>query len=285
MSNELSEEARVLIQDALAAEAPAGAVRRAELKRALLRRAAMLGAGAIVATGALEAARGAEVAVPVGGAALPGTTSAVTSAGALGALFAKGAAVGLVVVGALHGVARLADERAELAPHAASTPAAVRAPARVTAAFPSKAVASSVTSAGVITPPLPLVAASAAPSALLAPSGSRPVTPPRLDAAASAAPPAVSSPTLRGELELMGAVQAALRDGRPARALELIDRHAALYPRGQLESERLAAETVAACQSGDEARGRQAAERFLRRDASSALAARVRNACPARAPR
>jgi hypothetical protein len=91
-----------------------------------------------------------------------------------------------------------------------------------------------------------------------------------------------SEPDLREELELMGEVQAALRDGLGARALELTALHAGRFPRGQLARERLAAEVFAACQAGQSERALRAASRFLERDSSSLLAERVRNACPFR---
>jgi hypothetical protein len=91
---------------------------------------------------------------------------------------------------------------------------------------------------------------------------------------------ASEEPSLRAELELMNQVQLALRDGRAVRALELVARHAAVFPQGQLTNERLAAEAFAACQIGDVERARRAAAAFLRRDSSSALALRVKNTCP-----
>jgi outer membrane protein assembly factor BamD (BamD/ComL family) len=85
--------------------------------------------------------------------------------------------------------------------------------------------------------------------------------------------------TLRAELELMSQVQTALRDNRGVRALSLLERYDDAFPRGQLGTERLAAEVFAACQVGDVARARRAATKFLQRDASSTLAERVKGAC------
>jgi hypothetical protein len=84
---------------------------------------------------------------------------------------------------------------------------------------------------------------------------------------------------LRAELDLMSQVQAALRDRRAGQALELIERHDAVFGQGQLNQERLAAEVFAACQLRDRARARSAAARFLASDTSSPLALRVRGAC------
>jgi hypothetical protein len=77
----------------------------------------------------------------------------------------------------------------------------------------------------------------------------------------------------------MSQVQAALRDNRGAQALSLLERYDDSFPRGQLGTERLAAEVFAACQVGDVARAGRAATRFLQRDSSSPLAQRVKGAC------
>ncbi|HEY3493590.1 MAG TPA: hypothetical protein VGK73_02845, partial [Polyangiaceae bacterium] len=70
MSSELNDDARRLIHDALGAELRAGDARREKLKRALLSRAALVGAPAAVALGASEAAGS-------GAAALPGAAGAL----------------------------------------------------------------------------------------------------------------------------------------------------------------------------------------------------------------
>ncbi len=275
MSSELNDDARSLIRDAIAEEPVADGARRAGLKRSLLARAARLGAGAAAATGTTGAASAlSQGAATVPGAALP--ASVLPGAGAVGVLLAKGAAVGLIVGGALHAGTRFGhgDSATPPAPSVASAP--VLAPVSRAAAVPKSDVgnvaadphSTTPTPSATNAPPAAIVAPSAADGSL---AGPRPVEP----------SPASSGASLRAELELISAVQAALRDGRPALALELVDRHAALYPRGQLETERLAAEAIAACQSGNEARGRRAALLFLQRDPASALAARVRSACPA----
>jgi hypothetical protein len=264
MSNELNDDARSLIRDAIAAEPVADSARRAGLKRSVLARAARLGAAAAAATGTTGAAN----ALSQGAAALPATavsTSVLPSAGAIGVLLAKGAAVGLIVGGALHAGTRFGhgDSATPPVPSVVSAPVLAPAPASREAAVP-RTDADDVAAAEHTTTPAPSLA-NQPPAATLTPS-------------------VAADGSLAGgaELELISAVQAALRDGRPARALELVDRHAALYPRGQLETERLAAEAIAACQSGNEARGRRAALLFLQRDPTSALALRVRSACPAR---
>jgi outer membrane protein assembly factor BamD (BamD/ComL family) len=84
---------------------------------------------------------------------------------------------------------------------------------------------------------------------------------------------------LAAELQLLSSAQTALRDGRSAAALELLERYDRMFPSGQLQGERLAAEVFAGCQSGNRARAVRAAERFLQRDDSSVLAERVRRSC------
>ena len=254
--NELREDARSLIRAAVAEERPVNDARRKALKRALLSQAALLGAG--------EAAAAPDSLLLESGRAL-GEGGAL-GAGTLGALFAKGAAVGILVAGALHGVARF--ERAGLPP---------KPPPRVmsTEAQPSQPAQSIASTAPVVTSHTatrPLVA-STSPRVAASEAAVASGTPLR-----AGAPTAVTL-SLRAELELMAAVQAALRDGHSLRALELVDRHARLYPQGQLLQERLLSEALASCQSGDVARGRRAAEAFLARAPSSAMAERVRSAC------
>jgi len=103
-------------------------------------------------------------------------------------------------------------------------------------------------------------------------------TPVRPSSSEAAAPTAAPS-GLSAELQLLNAAQAALRDGRGAQALALLQRYDQAFPQGQLLGERLAAEVFAACQVGNRARASQAAERFLHQDARSVLAGRVRQSC------
>jgi hypothetical protein len=86
-------------------------------------------------------------------------------------------------------------------------------------------------------------------------------------------------PSLRAELDLIAAAQAALSQGEPARALARIDEHALRFPRGAFVQERLAIIAVAWCTLGDRARGHAAASQLARRAPSSPLLARARSAC------
>lgn len=86
-------------------------------------------------------------------------------------------------------------------------------------------------------------------------------------------------PTLQQELALIGAAQVQLRNGNPAAALAILERHAKRYPRGALRQESIAARAIALCEIGRVPEGRKLA-RALRRDApSSPLAPRVERAC------
>lgn len=257
--NELREDARSLIRAAVAEERAPSDARRAALKRTLLSQAALLAAGkAAAAPDALwvEGARALGEGAALSGGAL--------GAGALGGLFVKGAVVGALVAGALHGVARF--ERASSAPETA--PRAVSTESLPSPRPHAQSIAPAALAVTSHTATLPLVASVSAPVTAAVPG-----TPPR-DSAQTA-----TTPSLRAELELMAAAQAALRDGHSPRALELVDRHARLYPHGQLVQERLLAEALAGCQAGDLVRGRRAAQAFLARAPSSAMAARVKSAC------
>lgn len=244
MSRELSEQARTMLARALAEERPRvpGPTRRAQLKRSLLAGAAL------AAAGRAAAAPMAQVAFAPGTA---GAASVLT--------FAKGLVVGLLISGGVVGATQYFSGVSMPAPPgvASAPPSAARSPrsapvATVAAADPSAQRSFAETSASSAT------------------------TPPRAPSEASPAEPALR---LSAELELMTAAQAALRDGRAAQALSLIERYDRTFPTGQLRGERLAAEVFAACLAGDRPRATRAAQRFSQRDVSSVLAGRVRRSC------
>jgi RNA polymerase sigma-70 factor (ECF subfamily) len=72
-----------------------------------------------------------------------------------------------------------------------------------------------------------------------------------------------------------------LKRGDAAHALDLLNRHAALYPAGALVEEREAERVVVLCALGETQRARAAAAVFLRDRPRSPLAARVRGSCAA----
>jgi hypothetical protein len=84
---------------------------------------------------------------------------------------------------------------------------------------------------------------------------------------------------LDSELALLEQAQQALKRGDPARALEQLEKHAAEHPTGVLAAERAAVHAVALCESGKLTEGQLEARRFLDRNPTSPLGARVRAAC------
>jgi hypothetical protein len=253
MSRELSNRARGMLERALAEERPLipDALRRAQLKRSLLHGAALAGAGQAAAASLPSQAL----------ATSTSATPAVLGLASLGPL-AKGIAVGLLVAGGAIGGAQL------FAPEAA--------PAAASALMPTKQVEPAVA-----VTPAPPVAAPAVSSTSRSSDERRAsgVSTPGRPVSSDGASLPEAAPGLAAELELLNAAQAALRDGRSAQALQLLQRYDRTFPHGQLVGERLAAEVFAACQVGERARATRAAERFLQRDARSVLAGRVQRSC------
>jgi hypothetical protein len=254
MTDELNAATREMLDQAIADEQSLlpDAGRRRQLKRALLQAAVVSSAGSatLAKAATLEGAR-------------------LLSAGAASApwlALGKSVLVGLLASGGLLGGVQLIS--------APSEPANQREPKRrVTGSTPSAAAVPEARTAA----PTPSTTEPSEPEAESAPTLA-PASP--AGKASALAPPGSSDPALRAELELMTAAQAALRDGKPARALELLQRYDAAFPTGQLGRERLAAEVFGACQLGDRARAARAAARFLLHDTDSALAQRVKQACP-----
>jgi len=99
-----------------------------------------------------------------------------------------------------------------------------------------------------------------------------------VDGAASDQSPAAR---LAAEAALVRAIQAALRDDQPDRALALAGAHRARFPEGALEEERLAAEIVAACALDDVRRAAEARRALERRYPESVHRDRIEAACGA----
>jgi hypothetical protein len=248
MTDELSRGARAMLERALADErqlAP-GANKRQQLKRALLQAAVVSGAGgASLAKAAL----------------LEGSRTAGTVAGSASFFtLAKAVVVGVLVSGSLLGGAHVFST----SPQPAGSSATPRASGPRLPEVPAAPSSAAPIGEPIVEKAAP---AAAAPQALT----------PRPPVSAA---PVSAHPALRAELALMTAAQAALRDGKAWQALRLLERYDAEFPAGQLGRERLAAEVFAACQVGDRARAARAAQRFLGHDSDSALAQRVKQACP-----
>jgi hypothetical protein len=100
---------------------------------------------------------------------------------------------------------------------------------------------------------------------------------PQPQAPRKAPPSALES--LKSELDLLEGAQAALAEEKPEKALALLERHAREHPKARLREEREGLRTIALCEAGKPMQGRAEAKLFLRRHATSTLAARVRSAC------
>ena len=248
MSDELSAEARALIRGGVSQESPVGPSRRARMKHALLAKALLVAPHAAAQVATAGAALSSEMAL----------SKLVIWA-------AKGAGAGVLVAATTYGVAQVASAPVPV-------PVATVAPHSPNVVSHSGRGANVVEDDGIGSDPVAFPPATAASA-----SSSQRGTP----ASASALPAASTtvSRSLSAELLLMADVQRALRDAQANRALELVARHAAEFPDGQLVNERLAAEAFAACQSGDVARARRAAALFLARDSTSSLALRVKKTC------
>ena len=85
--------------------------------------------------------------------------------------------------------------------------------------------------------------------------------------------------TLADETALFGAIQQALRDGQPRRALADIARHERQYPRGAFRLERMVAKAEALCATGRTEAAARLREQFLGRHGASHLAPRMRAVC------
>lgn len=93
-------------------------------------------------------------------------------------------------------------------------------------------------------------------------------------------PRPVAGPTTEGELTLIRAATAALRDGDAQGAAWILDEHATRFPRGVLAQEREALRVLVLCDLGRVGEAQRARERFLRSAPDSPMVERVRNACP-----
>jgi len=250
VTSELDRETREWLRSATAAEPRLSGAHRARLKAGVL--------GKVAA-----------------GVALPATVAAKSAL----TWVVVGAGVGALAVGTVQLVRSPNEPQGTPTVAAArNVPSAARPPHLPTEPTLSQPVASAfATPAATTTAPPARSLARAQPGATSAPRNG--ASNPAMAAPSSGPSVALPNADLRAELDLMNALQAALRDGAAERADRLIREHAARFPRGQLLLERTAAEVFAACQRGDRARAQRAAQQFLASDSSSALAARVRASC------
>lgn len=273
--NELSPQARAILEATREAHLPTDADRE-RVRSALLVQLAVVGS---VGTLAAPAAAGASTAAgSTTGGALTSASFLTTAAGkvlacvALVGVVGTGTAVGVVTSqraeqrdGARHEVAARRHATCAVVAEGPAPGETAAAPALVTAPEPAPApvVASE--------PAVPVTATASSPSA-------------RRATARQATAPAPSPPEAPGmaeEVRLLREAHAALRAGDGARAMALLDEGAARFPAGALREERAASRVVALCRLGRTDEGAAAAREFLGEWPASPLAARVRAACPA----
>jgi hypothetical protein len=94
-----------------------------------------------------------------------------------------------------------------------------------------------------------------------------------------ATPPIVDASGLERERNIVAASQRALADGRPSRALDLLDQHARTFPHGAMAEDRDALRVVALCAAGRTEDAEKQRTKFFRRWPKSLHASRVRTAC------
>lgn len=107
-----------------------------------------------------------------------------------------------------------------------------------------------------------------------------PVTAPPQPKKVANAPPAVAESPLRAEQPLLDIARAAILSGRSKAALEAIERHAKLFPQGELAEEREALAVQALAQLGDAPRAASRAAAFRKRYPQSIFLPSVDAASP-----
>jgi len=319
--DELSSDARALIEGARGGDEPTSAD-RARVRRAVMA-AIAAGAGAATAGAASSAAAASGTSAATTTTATGTTATGAAGAAAGGTAAASGATAGLatsvklaaalMVAGAVGGTVAVApwepDEAStshvaqaveartangarpaeRLDPSSpAPTPEAAESPepepARLeTAALETAALETAALETG---EPSPEATQPPAPShARRAPRAS-PAPPATVSPAGEpeAAEPeaAPSASSLAAEVALLRRAQAAINQGDADAALRILAEHASQHPSGVMAAEREAARVVALCRAGREAEARAASARFLRAHPQSPLRARVQSACATR---
>ncbi len=271
--NELSAEARALLEAAQRGEAPAPEAR----DRVRLALAARLGLATLAPLDAAPSSPTPGVpAAPVG-----------PTAAASGSLVAKIIGGGLLVSAVSFGAGWYAG-RAGLGPpiERAAVDRPVDSPQTSPSAAAERALKPDVVVAQA--PEAAPVSAGVAPPAPSGPAQAHARKPSR--AGEAEAEPEVTSPlelparqsTLAIETTMLREAHAALRGNDPAAALAKLDELATQHPEGVLREERMAARILALCAAGRVADARTEAERFLVELPHSPQADRVRSSCALR---
>ena len=300
---DLKDEARSLFDTVRSAHEPRDDDRERVLKAVLLR-AGVVATTTAVAYGAADAATKAGATIGAGGA-VSGSLATVSVVG-LGAKLL----LGLAVTGAL-GAGLYHWTNSHSALKAGARELAQRAP-RPTLKTVAPRLSTAATGSLALPQPEPLVepakptrrlsekaefptglapAARPLPVAEIAPAASEPTRssasaafPDQLAEISSAgnfsAPKSASTGAgLSDEARALAEVQRALREGKNARALTMVEGQQQRFTTGALGQERQAIKIVALCALGRVAEARSLAERFLLQAPRSPLAARVRMAC------
>ena len=259
---DLSPETNQLLASARGAEQGLSDARRSQLKAGLLTQIAALGVVTqIGAAGATSAA----AATSAGGATTAGATASKLAW--LSSSLVK--AVSAFALLSVAGVGVYVSARS----HQASVPTAGGVSSAAVALSPAPLSSSAAPTLSAVAPatsaPLPT---EAAPEKAAGSSALRPSPP-----GASVPPSVVSAETLADETRLLRDADQALRSGNAQRALTLLDKHAARYPRGVLAPERRAERLIARCKLGQV--DAKAANAYLTAHANSAFAPRIRDAC------
>jgi len=285
--SDLGSDAKALLDMARTGDEPSPEdYARAQAWVAQVTAAGAIGAGAAV-VGKSIAAKGALTAAGAGGAATAATTTAAGAglaggmAGGMAGLATAKVVAATVIVGAVGvGGVELVRER-ELA-SSRTTTAATTATATPTATPTATATATATPIA--ITTATPTATATAATTTATPTATATPTTGATASAGTTvgAARAALERSTLEDETSWLRQAHFALESGDAARALVLLDTHAARYPRGALQEERAAQRVFVLCKLGRGFDASVDADRFLRDHPRSPLADRVRAGCDGR---
>ncbi len=260
--SELSPDAKEILATAQALDGPTTG------DRARVRRAVMVAAGAALATSTAASASA------LGSVAAAGASpAAAAGAAGVGATTLGGVALAKVFVA----VALVGPIGAGSAISLSSRDASVEAPTHAKNVTPRWFSPSDHRSGPAPqAPPGPLATPR---EAVVLPAATPAATTPAPATSAAPGPAPSGRDDLSAETALLAEAHAALSEEQAPRALELLDRHAAKYPRSALEPERAAERVLVLCRLGRTFEARVDADRFLRAHPRSPLGARVRASC------
>lgn len=245
---------------------------RDELRYEVAKQLAAVG----VLAGSVTAAKAASAATMVGGSGAK--LSSLFAAAS--AKLAFGIVAGATVLGSIGYLVHDTSARRQGSPHASSVLTWTQTPATADVAVtPQNAAIASRESPPDSHEVLPAGATTQATSDQVAPMSTSARA---FDVNRTKAAPAASQPqkdSLAEELALVRAAQSELNARNAGEALSLLGRYFRSFPRGTLVPEAQVARIKALCLSGHQAQAEREAQRFVRANPNSPLAARVRGAC------